>query len=105
MTTRTGGDSPSLAVRAAVWIGDAFGRWQRRRAAARDDSFVEAWKAAWNEGCLAQKAGQPQTAVPYAHSPQQDAWLAGWLWAARQADAAHVDNTSNLVQTGRAPRS
>jgi hypothetical protein len=77
-------EPPSFAIRAAVWIGDAFGRWQRRRAAARDDSFVETWKAAWNEGCEAFKAGRPQTSVPYSRSPRKDAWMAGWLWAARQ---------------------
>ena len=87
MSFRPDSGTPSLAVRAAVWIGGAFGRWQRRRTAARDDSFVEAWKAAWNEGCEAQKAGRPQTAVPYTSSPQKDAWLAGWLWADRQAQA------------------
>ena len=86
MTTQQDTRVPSLAVRAAVWVGGAFGRWQRRRAAARDDSFVESWKAAWNEGCEAQKAGNPQSAVPYERSPRKDAWLAGWMWAAREAE-------------------
>jgi hypothetical protein len=86
MTTQQDTRVPSLAVRAAVWVGVAFGRWQRRRAAARDDSFVEAWKAAWNEGCEAQKAGDPQSAVPYTRSPRKDAWLAGWMWASREAE-------------------
>jgi len=86
MTTPQDTHTPSLAVRAAVWLGGAFGRWQRRRAAARDDSFVDAWKAAWNEGCEAYKAGVQQTAVPYTRSPRKDAWLAGWMWAAREAD-------------------
>jgi hypothetical protein len=86
MTTQPGARTPSLAVRAAVWVGGAFGRWQRRRAAARDDSFVDAWKAAWNEGCEAHKAGVPQTAVPHTRSPRKEAWLAGWMWAAREAE-------------------
>jgi hypothetical protein len=78
-------DRTARVVRAAEWIGGAFGRWQRGRAAARDDSFVEKWKAAWNEGCAAQKAGQSDRDVPYARSPEREAWLAGWAWAKQQA--------------------
>jgi len=81
-------DSPNLVVRAAVWVGGAFGRWQRRRAAAKDDSFVETWKAAWNEGCEARKAGKSQSDVPYSRSPVKDAWLAGWLWEDRHTAAS-----------------
>ncbi len=87
MSPRDGHDSQSFVIRTAVWVGDAFGRWQRRRAAARDDSFVDAWKAAWNEGCEAYKAGRPQDSVPYNRSPRKDAWMAGWLWAARQSQS------------------
>jgi len=77
-------EPPSIVVRAAVWVGDAFGRWQRSRAAARDDSFVQKWKTAWNEGCEACKAGKSLADVPYSRSPRKDAWLAGWRWAERQ---------------------
>ena len=72
---------PGVVVRTAIWVGTAFGRWQRQRAAARDDSFVEKWKSAWNEGCAAQRAGKTETQVPYVRSPGKDAWLAGWRWA------------------------
>jgi len=77
---------PGVVVRTAVWIGTAFGRWQRRRAAARDDSFVDNWKSAWNEGCSAHRAGKTEADVPYARSPARDAWLAGWRWASGPAD-------------------
>ena len=73
--------SAGAVVRAAVWIGTAFGRWQRRRAAARDDSFVDKWKVAWNEGCAAHQAGTSEADVPYARSPRKEAWIAGWRWA------------------------
>lgn len=76
-----------LVVRTAVWLGDAFGRWQKRRAAARDDVFVEKWKAAWSEGCEAHAAGKQRDDVPHGRSPKRDAWLAGWLWAERRGDA------------------
>jgi ribosome modulation factor len=75
---------PTILIRTAVWIGGAFGRWQRHRAAARDDSFVEKWKAAWNEGCAAYQAGQSDKQVPYSRAPQKEAWLAGWAWAKQQ---------------------
>jgi ribosome modulation factor len=78
-------ETSSFVIRAAEWIGDTFGRWQRTRAAAKDDSFVETWKAAWNDGCEAHKTGKSQSDVPYSRSPKKDAWLAGWLWAERQA--------------------
>ena len=77
----------SRVVRAAEWIGTAFGRWQRGRAAARDDSFVEKWKAAWNEGCVAHRAGQSERDVPYTRPPGREAWLAGWGWSKQQAAA------------------
>lgn len=80
-----GKERTSRVVRAAVWIGAAFGRWQRGRAAARDDSFVEKWKQAWNEGCAAHKAGQSDRDVPYPRPPGREAWLAGWTWAKQQA--------------------
>jgi ribosome modulation factor len=78
---------PGVVVRTAVWIGTAFGRWQRRRAAARDDSFVDNWKRAWNEGCSAHRAGKTEADVPYDRSPGRDAWLAGWRWANGPVDA------------------
>jgi len=84
MTTGNKGRT-SPVIRAAEWIGGAFGRWQRERAAARDDSFVEKWKAAWNEGCAAHKAGRSERDVPYEGSPGREAWLAGWAWARQQA--------------------
>jgi hypothetical protein len=76
-----GRPKPPFVVRTAEWIGGAFGRWHRRRAAARDDSFVEKWKAAWSEGCEAHKSGKLVTDVPYGRSPRKDAWVAGWRWA------------------------
>jgi hypothetical protein len=74
----------SLVVRVAVRVGAALGKWQRRRHAARDDAFVEQWKAAWQEGCAAYQAGVPEDRVPYRRSPRKDAWLAGRGWAERQ---------------------
>ena len=81
----------SLVIRTAEWVGGAFGRWQRHRAAARDDSFVENWKAAWSEGCAAQKAGKADRDVPYTRSPGREAWLAGWSWAKQQANGGDVN--------------
>ena len=82
MSTRNSQSPPAgIVVRTAEWIGTAFGRWHRRRAGARDDSFVDKWKIAWNEGCEAYKLGKSETDVPYARSPRKDAWLAGWRWA------------------------
>jgi hypothetical protein len=92
MSTRAP-EPPSIVVRAAVWVGDAFGRWQRSRAAARDDSFVQKWKIAWNEGCEACKAGKPLADVPYSRSPRKDAWLAGWRWAERETTGAANGST------------
>jgi ribosome modulation factor len=85
--TTTGKEPTSFVIRTAVWFGGAFGRWQRVRAAARDDSFVEQWKEAWNEGCAAHSAGRSERDVPYTKSPRKDAWLAGWSWAKQQAAA------------------
>lgn len=82
----------SRVVRAAEWIGAAFGRWQRGRAAARDDSFVEKWKAAWNEGCVAHKAGWSNRDVPYSRAPGREAWLAGWAWAKQQGENGKPTN-------------
>jgi len=82
----------SIVVRAAVWIGGAFGRWQRGRAAARDDSFVEKWKAAWSEGCAAHKGGKSDRDVPYARPPERDAWLAGWAWAKQQGNSDRIQH-------------
>ncbi len=81
---------PSLLIRTAVWVGGAFGKWQRSRAAARDDSFVEGWKAAWNEGCAAHKAGKSQRDVPYTRAPGKEAWLAGWSWAKQEANSDRI---------------
>jgi len=80
--------NPSLVVRAAEWIGTSFGRWQRQRAAARDDAFVRQWKAAWDEGCDAYRAGTTIAESPHAQSPRKDAWVAGWRWAERERQAA-----------------
>jgi ribosome modulation factor len=80
----------SLLIRTAVWIGGAFGKWQRSRAAARDDSFVDKWKTAWNEGCAAHKAGKSERDVPYTRAPGQEAWLAGWSWAKQQANSDRI---------------
>lgn len=85
----TASKRPSLIVRGAERIGAALGRWQRRRASARDDAFVEKWKKAWAEGCEAFGAGASQEAVPYKRAPRREAWLAGWQWSqGRPADEA-----------------
>lgn len=88
---RSEGERTSIVIRTAVWVGGAFGRWQRHRAAARDDSFVEQWKAAWNEGCAAYKVGKSDRQVPYSRAPQKEAWLAGWSWAKQQTSTSPSD--------------
>jgi hypothetical protein len=85
----------SFVVRIAERMGATLGRWQRRRLAARDDAFVEQWKAAWQEGCAAFDAGVPCEQVPYRRSPRKDAWLAGRLWAERQV--ASSESASRAV--------
>jgi hypothetical protein len=75
----------SWLVRMSIKVGTAIGRWQRRRAARRDDVLVEKWKVAWAEGSDACRAGIPQDKVPHRRSPRRAAWLAGWQWAERSA--------------------
>jgi hypothetical protein len=75
-----------MLVRGAVALGRTLGSWRRRSVAAAQDAYVEAWQAAWMEGCSAGWAGQPVTALPYRGTPQRDAWAAGWNWAQTQPD-------------------
>ncbi len=71
-------------------VGQVFRTWRRRRAAAKQDAFVEAWKTAWTEGCHRRWQGDLRDAVPRVQDDQHAAWLAGWQWAdahAQWADA------------------
>jgi ribosome modulation factor len=68
-------------IRAATWIGTALGRWRRRQRSVRDDAFVDAWKAAWEEGYKHRMAGEALARNPYSGDPGKSAWLAGWVWA------------------------
>jgi len=76
----------SIIGRSAAAVGRSVGRWRRRRIAAAQDAYVEAWQTAWTEGCTAAWAGQPVTSRPHRRGPQSDAWTAGWNWAQTQCD-------------------
>jgi ribosome modulation factor len=75
------GERPPRIIRAATWIGTALGRWRRRHQSVRDDAFVDAWKAAWEEGHKDRMAGAARELNPYRRNPRKAAWLAGWVWA------------------------
>jgi ribosome modulation factor len=76
----------SWAIRAAAWVGRSVGRWQKRRAALRDEEFVRQWQRAWVSGRDSRWGGAPEDAVPYRRAVQRQAWLAGWQWANTQPD-------------------
>src|SRR5437879_3904746 len=94
----------SFVIKAAVRVGDALGRWQRQRAAARDDAFVEKWKAAWAEGCDACRARLTEENVPYRRGPRRDAWLAGWQWAQQEQVKTAAGPREALLQARSARR-
>jgi ribosome modulation factor len=71
----------SRMIRAATWIGTALGRWRQRQQSVRDDAFVDAWKAAWEEGYKDRTKGAARELNPYRRDPRRAAWLAGWVWA------------------------
>jgi len=75
-----GSDSP-FVTRAAVRLGHTLGSWRRRRLEAAQNKFVDAWKAAWTEGCEAAWQGIAINAVPYRRGWRRKAWHAGWHWA------------------------
>jgi hypothetical protein len=68
-------------TRAAVRLGHTLGSWRRRRLEAAQNRFVDAWKAAWTEGCEAARQGIAIGAVPYRRGWRRKAWYAGWHWA------------------------
>lgn len=71
----------TFVTRTAIRLGHTLGSWRRRRLEASQDKFVEAWKAAWTEGCEAAWQGIAIGAVPYRRGRRRDAWHAGWHWA------------------------
>jgi hypothetical protein len=79
-------------LRTAERVGRAFGTWRRRRAAAKQDAFVEAWKTAWADGCHSRWQGGLRDEVPYDHEDQRTAWLAGWQWADTHPDRRHRES-------------
>jgi ribosome modulation factor len=59
------------------------------------------------EGCSAGWASQPITSLPYRHSPQREAWAAGWNWAQTQPDRrdpARDDSNGAIVRHRAAER-
>jgi ribosome modulation factor len=85
---------PPISVRAATWIGTTLGRWRRRHQSVRDDAFVDAWKAAWEEGYKDRLAGEARERNPYRRDPRKAAWLAGWVWADSVPPSAGVSRQS-----------
>jgi hypothetical protein len=81
-----GFQTASWTIRAATWVGHSIGRWQRHRAAQRDEAFVRRWQRAWLAGRDARWGGVARDAVPYRRSIERRAWLAGWLWGDTQPD-------------------
>ena len=60
--------------------------WRRRRAVAKQDAFVEAWKTAWSDGCRRRWEGGPRDEPSYSQDDQRAAWVAGWEWADAHPD-------------------
>jgi hypothetical protein len=79
-------DKPSIPVRVAVAVGRTWGQWRHRWVAAAQDTYIDAWKAAWTEGCRAAWKGEPSTSAPYRSAPRREAWDAGWNWAQTHPD-------------------
>jgi len=86
-------------LRAAAWVGTSIGRWQRRRAARRDDDYVQRWKDAWIVGRDSRWAGVRQEDNPYRRPAQRQAWLAGWEWAGTQPDRRDPSRPDRRAQS------
>ncbi len=96
-------------LRPAVFIGRTLGRlragvgrWAGRwadpprdgavasatsgpRPPSKDDEFVAAWKAAWQDGYLAAERGESIATCPFPAGPSRDAWTAGHKWKERRS--------------------
>jgi ribosome modulation factor len=94
----------SWAIHAATWVGRSVGRWQRHRAASRDEEFVRRWQQAWVAGRDARWGGAIQDAVPYRQPVQRQAWLAGWLWANTQPDRRNALRPDRRAQPRSSPQ-
>jgi hypothetical protein len=57
----------------------------RPSAPSKDDEFVAAWKAAWQEGYLAAERGESIATCPFGPGPSRDAWTAGHKWKDRRS--------------------
>jgi hypothetical protein len=86
------------AIRAAAWVGRSIGRWQKRRAALRDEEFVRQWQRAWVSGRDSRWGGVPEDAVPYRRAVQRQAWFAGWQWANTQPDRRNAQRPDRRAQ-------
>lgn len=85
LATRSMSERDTL-IHAAVPAAGVFTTWRRRRAAAKQDAFVKAWKTAWTDGCRRRWEGGPRDEPSYAQDDQRAAWLAGWQWADAHPD-------------------
>ena len=81
--TQQGHTHTSSVLRA---VDRTLAEWRRNWIAFAQQAYVEAWQAAWTEGCSARWAGQPFESRPYRDAPKSDAWSAGWKWAHTQPD-------------------
>lgn len=86
---------PPFLTRTAIRLGHTLGSWRRRRLEAAQNKFVDAWKAAWTEGCEAAWHGTAIGAVPYRRGRRRDAWHAGWHWATTNPGPGAADGLSN----------
>jgi hypothetical protein len=68
-------------LRAGVPIAEVLMAWRRRRAVAKQDAFVNAWKTAWSEGCRRRWEGGTRDEPSDAPDYYRAAWVAGWQWA------------------------
>ena len=73
-------------LHAGMPVAGVLSAWRRRRAVAKQDAFVEAWKTAWCEGCHRRWEGGPRDQPAYAQDHQRAAWVAGWEWADAHPD-------------------
>jgi hypothetical protein len=73
-------------LQAGMPVAGVFTAWRRRRAVAKQDAFVEAWKTAWSDGCRRRWEGGPRDEPPYSQDEQRAAWVAGWEWADAHPD-------------------
>jgi hypothetical protein len=86
------------AIRAAAWVGQSIGQWQKRRATLRDEEFVRQWQRAWVSGRDSRWGGVPEDAVSYRRAVQRQAWLAGWQWANTQPDRRNAKRSDRRAQ-------